>query len=87
MGWKGYKGLEIIMKRKKLIIIIIVLIVSIACVVVFVPWDILILRISPLPNTVQEQVERAVEYKLDGVIVYVSKSSNEPSLFCCRMAG
>ncbi len=69
------------MKRKKLIVIIIVLIVSIACVVVFVPWDILMVRISPLPNTVQEQVERAAEFKLDGVIVYVSQSSDESSLF------
>ena len=69
------------MKRKKLIVIMIVLIVSVASVVVFVPWDILMVRISPLPNTVQEQVGKAVEFKLDGVIVYVSQSSEEPSLF------
>ncbi|MFI2744202.1 serine hydrolase domain-containing protein [Zhouia sp. PK063] len=39
----------------------------------FVPWPILKAWIAPLPNTVQEQVNKAKNYGFDGIIVYVDQ--------------
>jgi CubicO group peptidase (beta-lactamase class C family) len=69
------------MKRKKRIITAIILAVTIICTAVFVPWDILRAWITPTPNTVQEQVDHAIEFGLDGIIVYVSQSGKEPAFY------
>ena len=69
------------MKNKKRIISIAVIAVSIICTVVFVPWDILFTWISPLQNNVQEQVGKAPDFGLDGIIVYVAQSDKEPELY------
>jgi hypothetical protein len=37
----------------------------------FVPWPILKAWIAPLPQTVQEQVNKATDYGFAGIIVYV----------------
>jgi len=44
----------------------------------FVPWILVKAWISPLPNTVQEQVEQAVGYGFDGMIVYIDKAGEPP---------
>ena len=36
---------------------------------------------APLPATVQEQVDKAVEYGLVGIIVYVDQAGEEPALY------
>lgn len=69
------------MKRNKRIITAIILIVTIICTFVFVPWDIVKVLITPLPNTVQEQVNDAANYGLDGIIVYVGQSTKEPAFY------
>ena len=69
------------MKRKKRIVIIIILIVTITCTAVFTPWGILRAWLAPLPNTVQEQVDNAINLGLDGVIVYVAQSDKEPAFY------
>ena len=46
-------------------------IVGIICIVVFLPWDGIWAWITPLPDTVQEQVDDAIGHGLDGIIVYV----------------
>jgi len=43
----------------------------------FVPWPIVEAWIMPLPNTVQEQVDRAAAYGFDGIIVCVNKKGNQ----------
>lgn len=47
----------------------------------FTPWDALWLWIAPLPDTVQEQVDKAIAHNLDGIIVYVDKKGKEPEFY------
>lgn len=56
-------------------------IVGITCIVVFSPWDGIGAWISPLPNTVQKQVDDAIGHGLDGIIVYVDKAGEPPAFY------
>jgi D-alanyl-D-alanine carboxypeptidase len=56
-------------------------IISIACIVVFVPWLAACAYLTPLPDTVQEQVTDAINYELDGIIVYVDRKGSEPAFY------
>lgn len=47
----------------------------------FVPWPIVKAWIVPLPNTVQEQVDKAADYGFDGIIVCVNKKGNQTKLY------
>ncbi|WP_047416082.1 serine hydrolase [Cellulophaga sp. Hel_I_12] len=47
----------------------------------FVPWPILKAWLTPLPKTVQEQVDKATTYGFDGIIVYVDQKGNTPEFF------
>lgn len=69
------------MKRSKRLLRIIILIVAIVCTVFFTPWVMLRAWLTPLPNTVQEQLDLALDYKLDGIIVYVDQSGKPPVLY------
>jgi hypothetical protein len=70
------------MKKKRIVRIlrIIMPIVAIISAVVFVPWDI-VPWIAPLPDTVQEQVDDAIDHGLDGIIVYVDQSGKAPAFY------
>jgi CubicO group peptidase (beta-lactamase class C family) len=37
--------------------------------------------LSPLPDTVQEQVEKAAELDLDGIIVYIDQPGEAPEFY------
>ncbi|TRZ45103.1 serine hydrolase domain-containing protein [Robertkochia solimangrovi] len=50
----------------------------------FVPWPIVKAWIMPLPETVQEQVDKADDYGFDGIIVYVDKNGEGP---VCYVSG
>lgn len=69
------------MEQTKRLLKIIMPIVAIICTLAFTPWDTLRVWSAPLPDTVQEQVDQAVEYSLDGIIVYVDKKNEAPELF------
>lgn len=69
------------MKSKKIILKIIIPIVAITCTLIFVPWGILKLWLAPLPNTVLEQVNDAINHGHDGIIVYVDQSAKEPAFY------
>ena len=56
-------------------------VVAVICAVVFVPWVGVWAWLAPLPDTVQEQVADAVDYGLDGIIVYVDQSGKAPALY------
>ena len=73
-------GLE---KKKRIVQIlrIIMPIVGIFCIVVFSPWDGIWAWITPLPDSIQEQVDDAVGYGLDGIIVYVDESGQPPAFY------
>lgn len=47
----------------------------------FVPWPIVIAWIKPLPNTVQEQVNKAANYGFDGIVVCVNKTGNKSEFY------
>lgn len=47
----------------------------------FVPWIIIKAWIAPLPDTVQEQVNKATNLGFDGIIVYVDQGGKEPAYY------
>ncbi|MDD4087372.1 MAG: serine hydrolase, partial [Bacteroidales bacterium] len=47
----------------------------------FVPWPIVNAWIKPLPNTVQEQVDKVADYGFDGIIVCVNKKGNQSEFY------
>ena len=47
----------------------------------FVPWILVKAWILPLPNTVQEQVNEALDYDFDGIIVYVDQAGKQPKSY------
>jgi len=47
----------------------------------FVPWILVRAWITPLPHTVQEQLDEAIGYGFDGMIVYVDKAGKPPEFY------
>tara|TARA_R110002124_G_scaffold194936_1_gene362000 strand:- start:10898 stop:11917 length:1020 start_codon:yes stop_codon:yes gene_type:complete len=68
------------MKRTKLILRIVFILASIGS-LTFVPWILVKAWILPLPDTVQEQVNEAIDYDFDGMVVYVDKAGQSPALY------
>lgn len=60
---------------------IIMPIVAVISAVVFVPWQGVRAWLVPLPDTVQQQVDDAAGYGLDGIIVYVDQAGKAPALY------
>ena len=56
-------------------------IVGIVIGVIIAPLDLVPTWIAPLPDTVQEQVDDAIEQGLDGVILYVEQAGEEPVFY------
>jgi CubicO group peptidase (beta-lactamase class C family) len=71
-----------IMKKKqtKLILRIALIIASITS-LFFVPWVIVRTWLTPPPDRVQEQVNDAIGYGFDGIIVYVDQGGKEPAFY------
>lgn len=44
----------------------------------FVPWQILIAWIAPLEESVQEEVNKAIDHGFDGIIVYIDQKGENP---------
>ncbi|MEX0289836.1 MAG: serine hydrolase, partial [Flavobacteriaceae bacterium] len=61
-------------KNKKKLILRIVLLVGTITSLFFVPWILVKAWILPLPDTVQEQLNEAIDHGFVGVIVYVDKA-------------
>ena len=47
----------------------------------FVPWILVKTWIAPLPDTVQEQVNKANGYGFDGIIVYIDQGGRDPEFY------
>ncbi len=60
---------------------IIMLIVGLVTATVIPPWDLVPALIAPLPDTIQEQVDGAIDYGLDGIIVYVDQAGKDPEFY------
>ena len=67
-------------KKSKRIIKILLLVGTIAS-LYFVPWPIVKAWITPMPDTVQEQVNKAPDYGFDGIIVYVGIKGEKPGFY------
>ncbi len=65
-------------RQTKQILKIIFIAVSIGS-LYFVPWLLVKAWILPLPDTVQGQVEEAIDHGFEGVIVYIDQKGNEPA--------
>ena len=51
----------------------------------FVPWILVKAWILPLPDTIQEQVDEAIGYGFDGMIVYVDQTGETTSILYRRL--
>ncbi|PVD49373.1 serine hydrolase [Terrimonas sp.] len=69
------------MKQRKRLLKIIMPIIAIICSLIFIPWIIVRAWLTPLPDTIQEQANNAINYKLDGIIVYVDQSGKPPAFY------
>nr|WP_321409925.1 serine hydrolase domain-containing protein [uncultured Carboxylicivirga sp.] len=47
----------------------------------YVPWPIVIAWLTPMPQTIQEQVDKAKDYGFDGIIVCVNKTGNHSEFY------
>jgi len=72
------------MQKKKRIVRILRIVMPIVAIVsfmTFAPVEGIWAWIVPLPDTVQEQVDDAVDHGLDGIIVYVDQAGQPPALY------
>jgi len=71
------------MKKKRILRIlrIIAAIATITSIAIFTPWSVIRTWIAPLPDTVLEQVDDAIDHGLDGIIVYVDQSGKAPAFY------
>lgn len=67
-------------KRKKIILKIVLLVGTITS-LFFVPWLLVKAWILPLPNTVQEQLDEAINHGFDGMVVYVDQANQPPQYY------
>lgn len=67
-------------KKSKRILVITLLVASIFS-LFFVPWILLKTYLTPLPDTVQEQVDAATEIGFDGIVVCVDQAGQEPAFY------
>jgi len=73
------------MKHTKQLLRKIIPIVAIICSVVFIPWTMVRAWLAPLPDTIQEQLGDALDYKLDGIIVYIDQSGEPPAFYAAGL--
>ena len=69
------------MKNAKSLLKILMPSIAVILTIVFTPWFLLRIWISPIPDEVQEQVNKVADYGLDGMIVYVDQADREPAFY------
>lgn len=67
-------------KQIKRILRIVFIVASISS-LYFVPWVLVRAWIMPLPNTVQEQLDKGIQLGFDGMILYVDKAGKPPAYY------
>ncbi len=68
-------------KKQRTFIIRILLFIGTIVSLYFVPWPLVKAWLSPLPKSVQEQVNKATDYGFDGIIVYVDEGNKKPAFY------
>lgn len=69
-----------ITKKQKTLAFRIILLIGTLTSLYFVPWLLVKAWILPLPNSIQEQADEAINHGFDGVIVYINQK-NKPDQF------
>ena len=69
------------MTSRKTIIVRILLFSGTAISLFFVPWLLVKAWILPLPNTVQDQLNEAIDHGFDGMVVYIDQTGKPPQYF------
>lgn len=68
-------------KKQTKRILRIVLFIGTAISMFFVPWVLVKAWITPLPDTIQAQVNETIGYGFDGMIVYIDQGRNKPEFY------
>ena len=68
-------------KNLKIYLRLTFLVAAIVCTIVFVPWDLAGAWLSPKSESVQEQVEAAIDMGMDGIIVYIDQAGKKPQTY------
>jgi D-alanyl-D-alanine carboxypeptidase len=68
-------------KKPKKLVLRIVLLVGTITSLFFVPWLLVWAWILPLPDSVQDQANEAIEHGFDGIIVYVDEGGKPPAFY------
>lgn len=68
-------------RRSVWLIRVIAVVVAISCAVIFIPWLTVWAYLKPLPDSVQEQVDDAINFDLDGIIIYADRKDKEPEFY------
>ncbi|MBO6798986.1 MAG: beta-lactamase family protein [Balneola sp.] len=68
-------------KKPKKLVLRIVLLVGTITSLFFVPWLLVWAWILPLPDSVQDQANEAIEHGFDGIIVYVDEGGEPPAFY------
>ncbi len=56
-------------------------VVSVIVSAFFIPWVLLRAIMAPLPGSIQQQVNDAVSYGMDGIVVYVDQAGKTPAFY------
>ncbi len=67
--------------RIKLYLRLAAVVVTITSIFMFAPWRAAVIYLSPLPDSIQPQVDVATKHGLDGIVVYVDQAGKEPRFF------
>jgi D-alanyl-D-alanine carboxypeptidase len=68
-------------KSRKIVIIRILLFSGTAISLFFVPWLLVKAWLLPLPDTIQGQLDQAIDHGFDGIVVYVDKTGEPPKAY------
>ena len=68
-------------KKRTTRILRVVLLIGTISSLFFVPWILVKSWVFPLPGTVQEQVNEAIDHGFDGMIVYVDQAGKPPAFY------
>jgi hypothetical protein len=69
------------MKKLKLTLSIVMPLIGIISLIVFPPWLLVKAWVMPKKGNIQLQIEEAINYKLDGVLVYVDQGGKAPAYY------
>jgi CubicO group peptidase (beta-lactamase class C family) len=69
------------MKNAKTIFKIIMPSIAVILTIIFTPWLLLRMWITPLPDKIQEQIDDVINHGPEGVIVYVDQAGREPAFY------